>query len=648
MEMVHTEKLRSAGEGIRVFLEKKGVRRWGRGLGWFCAGFFLSAGALTRSFQPLALGLLCASPPGSRAVLIALGAMIGYPVFWGEPGLQGSVWCLWGLGVATLLGDRGIVKRQKALLPALAALIVAGTGLLFLLRFRDRTTVGIYLLRVGVGMAGTALFAHWRENPGHWRDWAVQAVGVLALAQVTPGRYLGLGYVAAGYLCGGRNVIPAILAGLALDLAQVTEVKMTAVMCAACCISRFPLKSRWTGMLSGAAAFVPAALLSGAWDVRPLPGLILGGALAGVISLPRQKREPKKRTGEAAMAQVRLEQMAITLHLMEQSLLQVKEPEPDLRAVVEKCCALACGSCPERRQCKARPASQLLPDAILEQPGLGTEDLPAGCRKQNRLLSELRRGQEQLRRMKGDRHRLEACRGASREQLGFLAEFLESLSDDLARRHEYREPVFRPEIGLCTRGSGETNGDRCVWFAGPGNVYYVLLCDGMGSGEAAARESGEAVRLLRGLLTAGFPAEYALRSLNSLAVLREAGGCATVDLVELHLDTGKGRLYKWGAAVSYVMAAGQLRKIGTAGAPPGLSHSCRETVDRLSLGRGEMLILLSDGVSGAHLLNHARTTSTQPPGEMAAAILEQEVPGGDDATAVVIKLTSLPDDHILA
>lgn len=288
--------------------------------------------------------------------------------------------------------------------------------------------------------------------------------------------------------------------------------------------------------------------------------------------------------------------------------------------------------------CKTRNLLAGLDPSLLEQPGLSEEDVPPGCKKQTRLITELRRGQEQLRRIKGDGNRAMAYRQACQDQFGFLAEFLEGLSDDLARRNAYKEPKFHPEIGMSTRSREEINGDKCVWFEGIGNRFYVLLCDGMGTGEEAARESEDAVKLVKQMLLAGLPAEYALRSMNALAVLRQMGGCATVDLVELWLDTGKGTVYKWGAAPSYVMSAGQLKKIGTAGPPPGLANTARETVDRLSLGRGELLILLSDGVSEGGLLDSARTTPMQPPGEMAAAILEKKSSGGDDATAVVIKL----------
>lgn len=602
------------------------------------AGFLLSAGALGRDFQPLTLGLLCAAPPGWTAVLIALGGAAGYLMFWGPPGLQGMAWLIFGLCAALGLGDRGIVKRQPALMPALAALIISGTGVIFLFRFGDDTPIDQYLLRIAVGVAAAGTFQVWRQRQSRWAGLAAQAMAVLALAQVWPGRYLGLGFAAAGYLAAGGGFVPVVLSGLALDLSQVTDVKMTAVLCAAWCLGRIPRLPRWFPMLSAAVAFVPVAVLSGVWDVHPMPGLILGGTLAGLYPQTLQPKEKPRSTGEAALAQVRLEQMAQALHMMEQSLLFARPSEPDRRAVLTRACALACDTCPERRGCRGRNLLPGLSESVLEQPGLGEEDIPSGCRKQNRLLGELRRGQEQLRRMKGEKNMLESYRGAAREQMGYLAEFLEGLSDELAERHEYREAKFHPEIGLSTRAAAEVNGDTCVWFAGTGNRYYILLCDGMGTGEAAARESAEAVRLLRQMLTAGFPAEYALRSLNSLAVFRELGGCTTVDLVQLHLDTGKGTVYKWGAAPSYLMVSGQLRKIGTASPPPGLSHSGRALTDRLSLGRGEVLILLSDGVSEEGLLDSARTTPSQPSGEMAAAILEKECSGGDDATAVVIRL----------
>lgn len=631
-------------QAIRVragqLLTSPGGKRTVEFSGWFFGGFFLSAGALARSCQPLSMGLVCAGRGGWRAVAAALGACAGYLFFWGRAGVQGAAWSLLALAASLALGDREISRQQMLFLPAVAALIVSGLGVLFLLRWGDETPIPIYLLRVVTGAGTTLIFRLWLERRGTWADWLVQGIAVLALAQVVPVRYLGLGYVAAGYLGCGSAFPAAALTGLALDLAGVTPVRMTGVLCLGWCLRLLPVKSRWFRAAAAAAAFWPVAWLAGTWDLTPLPGLLAGGLLRVVFPGPEGSVRPLHRRGETAVAQVRLEQMALALRQMEESLLLVPEPAPDRQAVLLRAQSAACDGCPERRQCKGRLAAEQLPESILEQPGLGEEDMPRGCRKQSRLLTELRRGQEQLRRMKGDRNRLLTYRAAARDQYGFLADFLQSTSDDLAQHLSFRPPKFHPEVYVSSRSRREENGDRCVWFPGTGNVYYVLLCDGMGTGADAARESGEAIDLLQKMLTAGLPAEYALRSLNSLAVLREKGGCTTVDLVQLRLDSGRGTLYKWGAAPSYMLRGGQVKKIGTAGPPPGLSQQGRETVDRLSLQRGEVLILLSDGAGEDVLLRSAWTAQTLSPGELAAAILERGGEVRDDATAVVVRLSS--------
>ena len=191
-----------------------------------------------------------------------------------------------------------------------------------------------------------------------------------------------------------------------------------------------------------------------------------------------------------------------------------------------------------------------------------------------------------------------------------------------------------------SRGKERANGDRCLAFAGPGCHYFVLLCDGMGTGLGAAQAGQEAGNLLRRMLQAGFPPEHALRSMNSLMVLGRNGGGVTVDLANIHLDSGTAAVYKWGAAPSFLLHRRGAEKIGTATPPPGISvTNTRETVDKLSLRRGEALILLSDGVDGEDVLRRFSFTPDMPPGELAAEILEKGcLEAEDDATAAVIRL----------
>ena len=107
---------------------------------------------------------------------------------------------------------------------------------------------------------------------------------------------------------------------------------------------------------------------------------------------------------------------------------------------------------------------------------------------------------------------------------------------------------FHPEAAVCSAGREVANGDRCVCFAGPAYRYYILLCDGMGTGLGAAQAGQDAASMLRQMLSAGFPAEYALRSLNSLMTLRGRAGDATVALADIGLDPGRAGVSKGGRA----------------------------------------------------------------------------------------------------
>ena len=232
------------------------------------------------------------------------------------------------------------------------------------------------------------------------------------------------------------------------------------------------------------------------------------------------------------------------------------------------------------------------------------------------------------------------------QQYRFFGDYLRSLADRLPRRGEEPEAGFRIQVSARSQSKERANGDRCLAFAGAGCRYYVLLCDGMGTGLGAAQEGLTAARYLRQMILAGFPPQHALRSYNSFLALRGAAGAVTVDLAEIHLDTGIVTIFKWGAAPSWVLTRKGAEKIGTATPPPGIAVTgIRETVEKLSLRRGEVLILLSDGVDGEVALRQSDLTPDWPPGELAAKILESgRGKVEDDATAAVIRLlpTGLP------
>ena len=600
----------------------------------FFGGMLVSAASLARHCQPLALGLLCAFT-GWQALVMALGAGVGYVLFWGAAGHQGVLWITLALPVALILGRRQIVHESVYLMSAIAALIVSASGLFFQVFRNDTTPVLVYLLRIFLGAVSARLFYLVRDHRDPVADWIAEGIAVLALAQVPLFPGLSLGYVAAGILAAGGALPAAALAGLALDVSQITTTPMTGVLCLAYLCRMIPYGRKWIPYAAPAAAYVTVMKLGGFTDFLPALGLALGGGAA--VLLP-PKPELHHRRGETGAAQVRLELMAGVLSQTQQLLIEAPGAPVDEEAVLLRAQERACGSCPCRKTCRERLTS--LPRQLLHRPMMDTTSLPLSCKKPARLILELRRSQEQLRAIRADRDRQAEYRAALVQQYQFLSLFMQELSDQLPRRVQQLRPKFQVEVTMHSSSREADNGDRCCWFAGTQCRYYVLLCDGMGTGIGAAQEGQTAASLLRQMLSAGFPAEHALRSLNSLLALRGRAAAVTIDLAEIRLDTGRAAVYKWGAAPSLLLSEGICDKIGTAGPPPGLSVTDgREMVERLSLRRGEVLVLLSDGVDGEVVRRELPRHTQLPPEELAAEILEYGTNcTDDDATAVVIRL----------
>lgn len=616
----------------RICLDAR-LQLWAKRCGQFLAGFVMSAASLGSRPQPLALALVITSS-GAGAVMTALGAGLGYLVFWGRAGFAGVGWLIPGLLTALILGGR---ELTPLLVPAMGSLTVAGMGLAVQLTGGNAPSVPMYLLQVGLGFGAPLLFSVARKRRDPVADWLAAGCVVLALAQIAPVTWLNLGFAAAGILGAGGAFPAAAMAGLALDLAQVSRVPMGAVMCVAYFLRMIPWNKRRMEYLAPAMGYVLVAMLTGVRGYTPLPALCVGGLLAALLP----GRSPvSHRRGETGVAQVRLEIAAGALTQTRQLLMEIQDPPIDEQALMRRTVERACGGCPCRKGCKDAQAAHSLPGHTLHQPLLRVQDLPFSCRKTGRMVLELQRTQEQLRSLKAGRERLEECRSALVQQYGFLSDYLRELSDTLSRRG--REPRIRYQVRVDVFSNRQEpdNGDRCVWFAGTQGRYFVVLCDGMGTGLGAVEHGRETVRLLKAMLCAGFPAEHALREVNSLCALRGQAGAVTVDLAEVFLDSGRIQLYKWGAAPSYLITTLGAERIGTAGPPPGLSVTqTRETVDRLSLRRGELLVLTSDGAGGEETLG---TVSTAMEPEQIGRQLVTAADGEqtDDATAVIIRLMS--------
>ena len=605
-----------------------------RVLGYLSTGFALSAASLGQSILPLSLALVCACS-GFTAVLSAVGGIMGYRIFWGV-GQQPILWLTTGLLAALLLGKRRLSRETPLLMPAIAGLIVASCGVLFQNLGLESSPISLYIIRVALAMGATRLFAQVRRGRNPILEWLACGLSVLALVQIAPSRWFSLGFLAAGILS-SVGAFPAVaIAGLALDLAQVTTIPMTAVLVLAYLPRLLSKPIGILGRLAPGATYFLIMWLCNTWDLYPLPALLLGSIIGGFLPVPG--KIPHRR-GETGTAQVRLELAAGVLNQTQQLLAEAPEVPVDEDALVMRAAERACGNCPNRKNCKDTQRLGLLPGLLLHKPLLQPEELPIICRKSGRFLAELHRSQEQLRSIRADRERQREYRAAVEQQYRFLSDFLRELSDGLSRRTETPN-MFSPRVAVFGNRPEEENGDRCLRFAGTEGRYYVLLCDGMGTGLGAIQEGREAGTILRRLLSVGYPAEYALRSVNSICALRDRAGAVTVDLAEIQLHSGKVTLYKWGAVPSYLMGGFGVERIGAATPPPGLSVTdYQESVDKVSLRRGQLLVMVSDGIGETEALRCCMNSVGKSPREIATTLLTHAQSGPqDDATVVTISL----------
>lgn len=233
---------------------------------------------------------------------------------------------------------------------------------------------------------------------------------------------------------------------------------------------------------------------------------------------------------------------------------------------------------------------------------------------------------------------LQESRLAVAEEFSCMAAFLRAAAQETTTA----TGQYMPRLGSCSIGKGGScvTGDRGACFAGRHGEYYVLLCDGMGTGVEAAQYSSETVAFLETLLRAGLEAESALKMLNGVELLRERDRFTTVDLLRLDLTEGTALLLKWGSAPSYHKGREGWKKIGTASPPPGVGVGGCYAPERyeLSLKGGEMLVLASDGATGAEA---ALATYCGDSVEDLAALLVAGPSEEDDVSAVVVSLRRL-------
>lgn len=186
-------------------------------------------------------------------------------------------------------------------------------------------------------------------------------------------------------------------------------------------------------------------------------------------------------------------------------------------------------------------------------------------------------------------------------------------------------------------------GDSYAFVALPAGRVAVILSDGTGWGEQAARESRAVVNLVARLLSNGLGAGTVVEMVNEIMLLKApADAYPTLDLAIIDVYHENVEIYKVGAAPSYLVRSGHVQVLRADALPAGVIGEIRVVPLRCRFRSEDALILTTDGALGTV---HAgeweellRALAPQirflPPLEVARLLLSCQLK--DDATVLVI------------
>lgn len=180
----------------------------------------------------------------------------------------------------------------------------------------------------------------------------------------------------------------------------------------------------------------------------------------------------------------------------------------------------------------------------------------------------------------------------------------------------------------------------------------VVLSDGMGVGEKARDESKTAVKLLVDLLKSGFDKELALKTINSVLLLRShSESFTTMDMMLIDLYSAELDFIKIASAPTFIKRGRQISVLSSSSLPIGILEEVEVSSEKRTLQPRELILMVSDGIMEAsreqngevwipRLLAQVRENDPQI---IAQAVINRALSlaagkPGDDMTAICLRL----------
>jgi len=161
---------------------------------------------------------------------------------------------------------------------------------------------------------------------------------------------------------------------------------------------------------------------------------------------------------------------------------------------------------------------------------------------------------------------------------------------------------FEVETGVAgaAKGGDLLSGDSFSMVELGNGKYAVAISDGMGNGERARAESSAALSILQQLLQSGMDEKLAIKSVNSVLMLRSSDEMyATVDVALIDQYSAKTTFMKNGSTPSYIKRGSEVIQISANNLPIGIVHDIDVDLVAMQLQPGDTLIMMTDGIFDA-------------------------------------------------
>ena len=602
------------------------------------SGFVLSGVKLFSQPLPIAACLVAALPMGSQPILAAVGAIVGYflrcdAAFAAE---YTAVTLLMLAAVSVFHGTRLPSSPWfMSLMAAGVSAVLGGLGIL-----GGSAQIGFLVAKVTLSALATAWFKKFSSTKNTLLLCTLLSSGLCGISE------FDLGFLTAcAYCCASGEITAAAVVGLALDLSGGYGQCATAALIVPTLLQR-GLPRRDVLLRSAMYLLLPSTVFFcfGQANIGLLAanfvGVIGGILLRRFMPTAIQENCTQNTNALERAAQV----LELTCKQLPNDVLSVSGAEAE--EVYDAAAERMCRCCPRFHRCwehYAQQTCEALASAahrIIERGVAHAEDFPKAfrdnCCHVEGFVVALNQELEGMLYRRRYRIQLKESRRVLAQEMNCLAEYLRSAQDELPQRMA----AFQPQVGICTLGKkGATvSGDRGVCFSVGQGDFYVLLCDGMGTGEEAAESSAQTLRFLQKLLKNGLKPQAALTLLNGSEILN-GGRYTTVDLLHMDLTNGSAMLYKWGAAPSYLRNVDEIKKLGETSLPPGLGVSEMPSTHSVCLNRQELLVLVSDGADAENVQTILSSYRGNSPRELAALLAGTAQ--DDDLTAVAVTLKAV-------